>query len=1252
MRRLTGFAALLIVLLLTPSIYAGQITEESFGLEILTENQDGFTAAFDFQTPTIIANRYDQDVVSIRVDLPGSMPDFEQGGPALPVISRLVAVPDGYSVRARVKSIHESAYELAAYADRDEIYNRSLRSASNLPIVEVGEPGWMRWLRVAPVVIRPAVYRADEHAITCADRVEIEFEFVRDGSSIGEAPDPERYWSQAFEDYFQSALINSAVIDNYGFILPGGRVIKRGSYLIITDQSLVNIAELVDFVDWKRRKGFDVVVAPIYRSGIQNNEIKDYIQTAYDEWDRPPEFVLLLGDVNASTFHLPTYDIRSIEEDLDATDQPYVMLKGEDYFMDAFIGRISTDTNNPGDTQKTIKRYLNQERDILNIDGLDMDAFHRAVVFAGNYGDGGVPVLSPVETSQWLADRLREKDYEVYEQYYRKAGDDNSSDHIVEAINRGVNLVCYRGWADSHGTHYPEFYIADLAQLQNEPLLPLFTFFVCRTGDFNNRYRMKCFGEESIVQGSRRTPRGALAFYGPSDLHTKTQYNNPMLGGFYEALMYRNIRVLGPLTLAGKMEIWSGYPHKRERNGLENPGDVEFYTHVYNILGDPEVNIYFDPPFRLDVEHADALSVGDTYTLFTVKDEDGDPVRKALVTLRKTDETEISVLTDGDGEALIPVRLDTEGELEVTVIAWQAAPYLGVINVTVSERNIGFESVVIGDGDDRLEAGQPVDLTVTLRNTGSAAVSGIEATLSCNMDAVEITDATANFGNLSSGQSTQGDAFTVEIPQIFPNNYTLAFMLDITDANDNHYEALFRVTMSTGQIRYVDYTLEGGSIGSGESGNLIINVTNVGPLDLSGIRATIHTHDNSIIVVDDEAVFGDMASGESADCAGNPFRIRVEDGVTDGRQVNMRVALYDENNEHIGSPRFNITIGVVDPTDPIGPDAYGYYAYENIDDHPQAPDYDWIELDPAHDGAGAGAEHHRLKDDSTFVMDLPFEFTFYRAPFNSIAICSNGWVSFEPTSNHINFRNWGMPSPLGPHSMIAPFWEDLVGVAINDTLRDSLDIFTRYDEDEGRFIIEWSRVYARTSVEDLLETFELILFDPSMEQYETETGDGMFLMQYNEAIVVDKNETNYATVGIQDWLHMRGLEITFSNIYHPAAGEITDGRAILFTTDPPDDFLGLNDNSTMQPSDFGISDVYPNPFNARTRINYNLPKGDVIKLMVCDLNGRLVNELENGFVEAGNHTAVLNFESLPSGLYIIRLEAGSLNSQKKLIYIR
>ncbi len=195
--RLSATIACLFFLFVTG--HSSPAVDEPVAIEILTESQNGFTVALDFQTPTLVANRHAGGDVSLRVDLPGAIPEFEAGVPVLPAISKLVVVPDGYSVRVHIKDMHEVRYDLQAYLSRDEMYNRSLRQVSQLPAVEVGEPGWMRWLRVAPVVIRPAHYEAAGHRIACADRMEIEFEFVPDGSSTGNAPDPERYWSQAFE---------------------------------------------------------------------------------------------------------------------------------------------------------------------------------------------------------------------------------------------------------------------------------------------------------------------------------------------------------------------------------------------------------------------------------------------------------------------------------------------------------------------------------------------------------------------------------------------------------------------------------------------------------------------------------------------------------------------------------------------------------------------------------------------------------------------------------------------------------------------------------------------------------------------------------------------------------------------------------------------------------------------------------------------------------------------------------------------
>ncbi|HHE46307.1 MAG TPA: hypothetical protein ENL08_01215, partial [Bacteroidetes bacterium] len=505
----------------------------------------------------------------------------------------------------------------------------------------------------------------------------------------------------------------------------------------------------------KRRKGFDVVVEPMYRRGVSSDEIKDYIQDAYDNWERPPEYVLLIGDVNAAGIQMPTFYINNPDrQEVDPTDQPYVQLEGDDYFIDAFIGRISCDSPNPGDLQRALARYLRHEKELQNLNGLDRGAFHRATIFGGNFGDSGNPISSPVETCRWLGERLRDRGYDVEEFYYEHEGDNNDPGPIVRSIDRGVNIVAYRGWADANGPHYPQFHKDNLDELTNEPLLPIFTFFVCNTGDFDNNDHTQCFGEYSITRGTRRTPRGALAFFGPSDLHTKTMFNNPMLGGFYFSLLYRNIRTFGPLTLAGKMEIWNGYPNKRERGR-----QVEFYTSVYNILGDPEVTVYLDAPFTLEVEHADRMFVGDSYGEFHVRNQAGSPVEGAMVTLRKTDETVITLLTDSDGLALVPVQLESEGELEVTVIARQAYPYMATIPVSSPERNIGFAAVEISNGeDDRLITGAPVDLTVTLHNSGAFAAGSVQAELSTPLDCIEIVSSHAEFGDIPPGESAAADA--------------------------------------------------------------------------------------------------------------------------------------------------------------------------------------------------------------------------------------------------------------------------------------------------------------------------------------------------------------------------------------------------------------------------------------------------------------------------------------------------------------
>ncbi len=93
-------------------------------------------------------------------------------------------------------------------------------------------------------------------------------------------------------------------------------------------------------------------------------------------------------------------------------------------------------------------------------------------------------------------------------------------------------------------------------------------------------------------------------------------------------------------------------------------------------------------------------------------------------------------------------------------------------------------------------------------------------------------------------------------------------------------------------------------------------------------------------------------------------------------------------------------------------------------------------------------------------------------------------------------------------------------------------------------------------------------------------------------------------------------------------------------------------NRSSAPKDFSLAQNYPNPFNPATKISYAVPKTSKVLLKVYDLLGREVATLVDGFVSAGQHEAIFNGLSLPSGMYLYRLQAGSFSKTEKMILIK
>jgi len=79
---------------------------------------------------------------------------------------------------------------------------------------------------------------------------------------------------------------------------------------------------------------------------------------------------------------------------------------------------------------------------------------------------------------------------------------------------------------------------------------------------------------------------------------------------------------------------------------------------------------------------------------------------------------------------------------------------------------------------------------------------------------------------------------------------------------------------------------------------------------------------------------------------------------------------------------------------------------------------------------------------------------------------------------------------------------------------------------------------------------------------------------------------------------------------------------------------------------------FPNPFNPTTRISYSLSDAGWITLKVYDVLGREVGTLVNGREGAGSHSVTFDASSLPSGVYIYRLDAGGYSSIRKMMLLK
>jgi|SRR3972149_10221984 len=90
----------------------------------------------------------------------------------------------------------------------------------------------------------------------------------------------------------------------------------------------------------------------------------------------------------------------------------------------------------------------------------------------------------------------------------------------------------------------------------------------------------------------------------------------------------------------------------------------------------------------------------------------------------------------------------------------------------------------------------------------------------------------------------------------------------------------------------------------------------------------------------------------------------------------------------------------------------------------------------------------------------------------------------------------------------------------------------------------------------------------------------------------------------------------------------------------------------LVPSEFFLSQNYPNPFSEETTIKFCVAYKTKVKLEVFNSEGKMIKKLLDEEKEAGTYEVELNARGLAEVTYIYQLQAGDFLAMKKMTLLR
>jgi hypothetical protein len=1107
-----------------------------------------------------------------RIALPKESELLQTGYPALPHVGRSLIIPDASRMRVRVldsetrdfaglpvvpskgnllRSVDPSQvpYTFAAAYGSDRWFPES--------IVSGGDPYIMRDYRGMTVDLVPFQSRGADGTLRVTNRIVVEV--TSDGASSTNVlvrSHPIGAIAEPFDDIYRHQFLN------YGWNRYTS-LTERGRMLIITYDGFRDA--MAPFVAWKMQEGIPVDMVDISTIGNNTTSITNYIRTAYQQ--NGVAYVLLVGD---------SQQITTPQAAGGASDPTYTCLVGNDRYPELILGRFSAE--NVAHVQTQVARSVTYEQS-PTVGGT---WYAKGTGIGSNQGPGDDNEYD-YQHEDVIRGKLLTYGYSQVDQIYDPGA---NATQVATALNNGRSVVNYTGHGSQNAWTTSGFSSTNVAQLQNDWLLPFIVSVACVNGQFNGG---TCFAEAWLRSTHNGNPVGAVGTYMSS---VNQSWNPPMAGqdAVMDLMVADAKHTFGGLCYNGSCQMMDEY-------GVSAGGDMFLTWHVF---GDPSLMIRTKPPQTMTVAHEGSYILGQgDFPVST-------GVPGALCALYANGALYGCAYADGSGNALVPVSpAPVEGTvLTLTTTAYNKVPAIDTVTVIPqTNANLEFQSFAIadsvgGDGDGLADAGETIDITLTLRNVGTDPATGVTATLTTSDPFVTLVQNVQTFGDIPVGGSAPSQGpYCLTLAPGTPDQHVVQLALLIT-ADIGHWDSGFSITtnrpLMTYRGQHVDDAVPVGNgsgwITPGEEFDLQVLVANTGHANVENLVASALAGGSMYLdVVNGTGIVGSVAPGEDATSA--PIRLVVREECPSPFIVYLRVTLTGDYG-FTGTVQIPIQIGGF--LDDVEANR-GWTAGATDDTALRGL---WLRANPV--GTTNGGNVVQPEDDHTSALGL------------NCFVTGNGRPGESADSSCVRGGRTTLLTPVfdlhGVETATMSYWFWYTNNRGNNPGVDFWDVEITNDGGQNWVPIEHS----------------------------TESTNAWVQRNYNLATFISLTGQ---------------VQIRFV-ASESGSGALVEGLVddfILSVTDSQADVAVVGSS----PLAFSIDRVLPNPAQGPAEIRYRVPNQTAVSLGIYDVAGRLVRTLADGAIGAGEHQVRWDRKTnsgarAGAGVYFVRMHAGG-NTQVRQI---